>query len=490
MSIPAFSRKTKNTMPPRVPPILVTLYRLLFALSLAAICWLWWQGYMDVGTLAMGLLLWLYCLKQGKRLVLKGCHQFRLKRGTPADVDQTVSELQGVVYCYCHDEQQYRYLNNAATPMPGPWHQSCLLPGCAFDALVHPDDRASLKSARHLSLRRGYFEHTYRLIHGASEQRVLDRGVILRRDGRVECHGLLVDISQLEEINAPLEEEGKYPRAGVATPSRSDAGACLALSAAEKTPGVTPASLRQAMTDEQLRLVYQPQVDGRDQRVVGFEVLLRWHHPEHGDIPPSIFIPMAESMGIMPALGNWIIDRVCRQISGWRAQGYQVPVVGINVSVLQLDRALLTHVAQVLAAHQLEGGCLEFEITESRMMQNFDECVHVISKLRQQGIGIALDDFGTGYSSLDKLALLPLDRLKLDKSFVTALTDASHGYHMIEAIVRLAHLLRLTVVAEGVETRRQQHLLNELGCEILQGYLFGAGVEADTAIRYLKRGPD
>lgn len=490
MSTPAFSCKPKNTVPPRVPPALVTLYRLLFALSLAAICLLWWQGYMDVGTLVMGLLLWLCCLQQGKGLVLKGCHRFRLKRGAPADVEQTVSGLQGIVYCYCHDEQQYRYLNNAAAPMPGPWHQDCRLPGGAFDAMVHPDDRASLKNARHLALHRGYFEHTYRLIHGAFEQRVLDRGVILRRDGKVECHGLLVDISQLEEINAPLEEEGECPQTGVMRPFQSDAGACLELSAAEKAPDVVSASLRQAMTDNQLWLVYQPQVDGRDQRIVGFEVLLRWHHPDHGDIPPSTFIPMAESMGIMPALGNWIIDRVCRQISGWRAQGYQVPVVAINVSVLQLDRVLLTHVAQVLAAHQLEGTCLEFEITESQMMQNFDECVHVISKLRQQGIRISLDDFGTGYSSLDKLALLPLDRLKLDKSFVTALTDASHGYHMIEAIVRLAHLLRLTVVAEGVETRRQQHLLNELGCEILQGYLFGAGVEADAAIRYLKRDPD
>lgn len=490
MSIPAFSRKPKNTVPPRVPPALTTLYLLLFALSLAALCLLWWQGYMDVSTLVMGLLLWLCCLQQGKGLILKGCHRFRLKRGAPADVEQTVSELQGVVYCYYHDEQQYRYLNNAAASMPGPWDQSCRLPGCAFDAMVHPDDRASLKSARHLALRRGYFEHTYRLIHGVSEQRVLDRGVILRRDGRVECHGLLVDISQLEEINAPPGGEGKCPQAGVTMPSLSDAGACHALSPDEKAPGVAPGSLHQAMTDNQLRLVYQPQVDGRDQRVVGFEALLRWHHPDHGEVPPSSFIPMAESAGIMPALGNWIIDRVCRQISGWRAQGYQVPIVAINVSVLQLDRALLAHVAQVLAGYRLKGGCLEFEITESRMMQNFDECVHVISGLRQQGIRIALDDFGTGYSSLDKLALLPLDRLKLDKSFVTALTDASHGYHMIEAIVRLAHLLRLTVVAEGVETRRQQHLLNELGCEILQGYLFGAGVEADTAIRYLKRDSD
>lgn len=491
MSIPAFSRKPKNTVPPRVPPALATLYLLLFVLSLAVLCMLWWDEYIDDRALAISLLLWLCCFHQGKGLVAKGYYRYHLKRDVPADVVHAGSELPGIMYCYRHDEQQYHYLGNTvSTTIPMPWHQNCRLPCSAFDAMVHPDDRASLKSARHLALRRGYFEHTYRLIHGASEQRVLDRGVILRRDGRVECHGLLVDISQLEEINAPLEGEGKCPQAGVTMPSLSDAGACHALSADEKAPGVAPASLHQAMTDNQLRLVYQPQVDGHDQHVVGFEALLRWHHPDHGEVPPSSFIPMAESAGIMPALGNWIIDRVCQQISGWRAQGYQVPIVAINVSVLQLDRALLVHVAQVLAGYRLKGACLEFEITESRMMQNFDECVHVISGLRQQGIRIALDDFGTGYSSLDKLALLPLDRLKLDKSFVTALTDASHGYHMIEAIVRLAHLLRLTVVAEGVETRRQQHLLNELGCEILQGYLFGVGVEADTAVRYLRRDPD
>ncbi|SPJ34140.1 sensor domain-containing protein [Kushneria phyllosphaerae] len=489
MSNPAFSRKPQDTPPP-IPWMLVTLYRLLFALSLVTIWLLWWQGCIDDSTLALGLLLWLCCFLQAKGLLSKGYHRYRLKQDMCVDVEQTPDELQGVVYCYCHEQHQYCYLNHAAAPMPGPWEQSCQLPGGTFDAMVHPDDQASLKSARQLALRRGYFEHTYRLVHGASEQRVLDRGVILRRDGRVECHGLLVDISQLEEISAASQEEERGLPAGIVRSfSRNDDGA-IALSTGEQAPSVAPAALRQAIMDGQLRLVYQPQVDGRDQHIVGFEVLLRWHDPDQGDIPPSTFIPMAESMGLMPVLGNWIIDRVCRQISGWRAQGYQVPVVAINVSVLQLDQALLTHVAQVLSTYQLEGACLEFEITESRMMLNFDECVHIISKLRQQGIGISLDDFGTGYSSLDKLAMLPLDRLKLDKSFVTALTDASHGYHMIEAIVRLAHLLRLTVVAEGVETRRQQHLLNELGCEILQGYLFGAGVEADKAIKYLKGRPD
>ncbi|WP_157663218.1 putative bifunctional diguanylate cyclase/phosphodiesterase [Kushneria marisflavi] len=483
--------------PLKVPPLLNALYRLMFALMLTALCLLWWQKHMDDHTLAMGLLLWLCCFFQGRELLSKGYERYCLKQGGSDDSDDCGSRLSGIMYRYCHDERRYRYLNSAAnTTVSMPELPGYCLPGSAFDAMVHPDDRQSLKCARHLALQRGYFEHTYRLVHGATEQQVLDRGVILRRDGRTECHGLLIDISRLEAGSVVPEGEERCSMPGEAASShhafssRHDHHDYPAMFVDRRGSHTTSPpdskALHRAMKNEQLRLVYQPQVQGNDQHIAGFEVLLRWHHPDYGTIPPSTFIPMAESAEFMPVLGNWVIDRVCRQISCWRSQGYQVPVVAINVSVLQLDRALLAHVATVLERYALDGACLEFEITESRMMQNFDECVHVISRLRQQGIRISLDDFGTGYSSLDKLALLPLDRLKLDKSFVMALPDTHHGYQIIEAIVRLAHSLQLTVVAEGVETRRQQHLLNELGCEILQGYLFGPGVEADKAVRYLK----
>ncbi|ARS51969.1 putative bifunctional diguanylate cyclase/phosphodiesterase [Kushneria konosiri] len=496
MSISALLRQSRLMAPQKVPPLLCTLYRLVFALLLTALCLLWWQKHMDDHTLAMGLLLWLCCFFQGRELLSKGYERYCLKQGGSDDSDDCGSRLSGIMYRYCHDEQRYCYLSSAVnTTVSMPQLQGRCLSCSTFDAMVHPDDRQSLKCARHIALQRGYFEHTYRLVQGTSEQRVLDRGVILRRDGKTECHGFLIDISRHEGSCVwPDEQECSMPGGAISSQnvisSKNDACAWPALFIAGEDARVASLpdskALYQAMRDEQLRLVYQPQVQGGDQKIAGFEVLLRWHHPDHGDIPPSTFIPMAESAELMPALGNWVIDRVCRQIRRWRSQGYQVPVVAINVSVLQLDRALLSHVATVLERYGLEGACLEFEITESRMMQNFDECVHVISKLRQQGIRISLDDFGTGYSSLDKLALLPLDRLKLDKSFVIALPDNSRGYHVIEAIVRLAHSLQLTVVAEGVETRWQQYLLNELGCEILQGYLFGAGVEADTAIRYLK----
>ncbi|WP_457807504.1 putative bifunctional diguanylate cyclase/phosphodiesterase [Kushneria sp. EE4] len=442
---------------------------------------------MDAGRLALGLVFWLFGLQHGMELLLKGYYRFSPAPAAPEeDIDQPESQLSGVVYCYCHAQEQYCYRGNMAASIKALSRHACRLRRKTFDAMVHPDDRASLQRARLLALRQGYFEHTYRLIHGASEQRVLDRGIILRRGGQTECHGLLMDISQLEE-NGAVAGHGEGAPAGEETIVRSIAASSGVEDTLRADPSGVYEALRQAVKDRELGLVYQPQVQGNDQRLAGFEVLLRWYHPVLGNISPSTFIPMAESMGLMPSLGGWIIDEVCRQISRWRAQGYRVPPVAVNVSVLQLDRTLLTHVERVLATYGLEGACLECEITESRLMQNFDECVHVISGLRRQGITISLDDFGTGYSSLDKLALLPLDRVKLDKSFVTALTGAGHGYHMIEAIVRLAHSLRLTVVAEGVETRAQQHLLNELGCEILQGYLFGAGVGADAAVRYLSR---
>ncbi|GHC28530.1 hypothetical protein GCM10010082_22440 [Kushneria pakistanensis] len=463
----------------------------MIALSLAAACLLWWKEHLDAGRLGIALLCWLWGLQQGVGLLMKLHHWPGLKHFSSLDENESATRLSGVAYRYSYEVQQYCYPSGAATPALGLTQQSCQLSSTAFDAMVHPDDREALKRARCLALRQGYFEHIYRLIHGASEQKVLDRGIILHRDGVAECHGLLMDISQLEKAGTASPDDARALKAAAPERSQEDVGTGSGSAASEDVPHTasfcTFEALQQAMTDNQLRLAWQPQVHAHDHRLAGFEVLLRWQHPDHGDISPATFIPVAESTGLMPSLGSWVIEAACQQICCWRKQGYRVPMVAINVSVLQLDRTLLAHVSHVLTQYRLKGDCLEFEITESRLMQNLDECMHVISALRRQGIRISLDDFGTGYSSLDKLALLPLDRLKLDKSFVNALTSAGYGYHVIEAVVRLAHSLRLMVVAEGVETRAQLHLLNELGCEILQGYLFGAGVGADTAVRYLRQ---
>ncbi|MFC0336570.1 EAL domain, c-di-GMP-specific phosphodiesterase class I (or its enzymatically inactive variant) [Kushneria avicenniae] len=469
-----------------------TTYRWLIALSLVITCLLWQQDVMEAGWLALGLLLWLWSLHQAMALMLKGRQPSEGQWTALLDVDQRISGFPGVVYCYCPIQHQYCYRANMPATIRGLSHQACQLTCRAFDAMVHPDDRADLQRARRLALQQGYYEHTYRLIHGTGIQRVLDRGVVLRRGGKPECHGLLMDISGFDEIRTPPQGDFVAQEQGTNFLSdnsgQHDATPSGRLS--RSAPFVISEALSRALIERQLRVIYQPQVQGHDECLAGFEALLRWHHPVQGEIAPSAFIPVAESTGLISSLGQWVIEEVCRQIRRWRSQGYQVPLVAINVSVLQLNQSLLTQVARVLADYHLEGACLEFEITESRLMQNFDECVHVLSGLRQQGIRISLDDFGTGYSSLDKLALLPLDRLKLDKCFVEALTGASHGYHMIEAVVRMAHALHLAVVAEGVETPRQQQLLGELSCDILQGYLFGAGGDANTVISYLSRDPD
>ncbi|WP_456268193.1 EAL domain-containing protein [Kushneria sp. AK178] len=493
MLSPASIPEPSETALSQTPRRLIAIHRCLIVGSLIVTCLLWWGHYMDAGDLALALLLWLWGLKRCMALVLK-CHQHLDRtRAAPFHFDHPVSNLTGVVYCYCPAQQQYCCRSTVTASIKGLSQQACQLKRRTFDAMVHPDDRAALQRARRLALQRGYFEHTYRLMYGTSVQRVLDRGIVLRRGGKPECHGFLMDISQLEEVGTPPGEASRALAA--AAPRREDDGAPVddTVCAGKASPGTPLAiaeALPRALADRQLRLVYQPQVHGDNQKLAGFEALLRWHHPERGSIAPASFIPRAESMGLMPSLGQWVIEEACRQIRCWRTQGYHVPLVALNISVLQLDRTLLAHVERVLAAYNLEGACLEFEITESRLMQDVDACRHVLSGLRQQGVRLSLDDFGTGYSSLDKLAQLPLDRLKLDRSFVAALTGASHGYPMIEAIVRLAHALQLSVVAEGVETLGQQRLLNELGCEVLQGYLFGAGVEAGTASGYLERNPD
>ncbi len=288
MSNPASSCKLQDAPPLRAPLLLITIHHALIALSLGVACLLWWREHIDAGRLGIGLLCWLWGLQQGIALVLKVYHWAGLKRSSGIHAGEPVSELSGVMYRYCPDKQQYCYLGSAAASALGVAYQPCQLTSKAFDAMVHPDDRESLKRARCLALRQGYFQHTYRLIHGAYEQRVLDRGIVLHRDGVAECHGLLMDISQLKEVGAASVDRNEKPAAP------GGMSCAMSFSMVE--------ALQHAMADRQLHLVYQPQVHAHDQRIAGFEVLLRWHHPDHGDIPPSSFVPVAESMGLMPSL--------------------------------------------------------------------------------------------------------------------------------------------------------------------------------------------
>ncbi len=245
--------------------------------------------------------------------------------------------------------------------------------------------------------------------------------------------------------------------------------------------------LRAALVRGELRAHYQPIVDLHDGGVVGFEALVRWQHPTRGLIPPLSFIPMAEETGLIGPLGRWMLETACRQAVAWRGRTSGAPLVmSVNLSARQFVQPdLVEEVAEVLAMTGMEAGELELEITESVLMDQSEGGVRTLRRLQELGVRLVLDDFGTGYSSLSYLKHLPLDTIKIDRSFVTGLDDKADR-SIVEAVLALAHGLGIGVVAEGIETETQRRQLVELGCEHGQGYLFSRPVPAIEATRLLK----
>ncbi len=238
--------------------------------------------------------------------------------------------------------------------------------------------------------------------------------------------------------------------------------------------------LRTAMATDQLELHYQPQVLARSGRIVGVEALLRWRHPAKGWVPPARFIGVAEDCGLMWSLGQWVMEQACAQLRGWRAQGLSELRVAVNVSAHQLRaQDFVQLVLQTLQDHGLPGAALELEITESVAMADPDIAIGLLQQLRNAGVGVAIDDFGTGYSSLAYLKRLPIQTLKLDRSFVQDIENDGNDAAICAATLALAHRLGLRVVAEGVETCAQRDfLVADHGCDVLQGYLFGRPMPA------------
>jgi len=207
--------------------------------------------------------------------------------------------------------------------------------------------------------------------------------------------------------------------------------------------------------------------------------LLRWRHPVRGLVPPLAFIGVAEESGLIESLGEWVIDEACRQLAAWRACGQGPQCVAVNVSVQQLrSDKLLQHVRAALQRHGLEGEALELEVTESAAMSKPEEAIERLLALRALGLRLALDDFGTGYSSLTYLKLLPIQTLKLDRSFVHDLETNDNSAAICAATLALAHTLGYAVVGEGVETAAQQEFLRRHGCDMMQGYLLGRPMPA------------
>jgi len=247
-------------------------------------------------------------------------------------------------------------------------------------------------------------------------------------------------------------------------------------------------ALRRALERGELELHYQPQIDVASGAIVSGEALLRWRHPERGLVPPCEFIPLAEETGLIVEMGEWVLHQVCGQLQAWRRAGLAVVPVAVNLSAHQFDERIVGTVRRVLDDCALEPGLLELELTESASMADADKSVALLAQLKGMGIRLAIDDFGTGYSSLNYLKRFPVDRLKLDRSFVNDLETDADDLAIARAVIAMAHGLRLSVVAEGVETAGQLALLADLGCDMVQGWLFSSAVPAEAFATLLAAG--
>jgi diguanylate cyclase (GGDEF)-like protein len=246
--------------------------------------------------------------------------------------------------------------------------------------------------------------------------------------------------------------------------------------------------LREALPRNQLYLVYQPQISYRDNRVVGVEALIRWQHPEHGMVPPDLFIPLAEQNGTIIAIGEWVLDQACRQLREWHDQGFTDLRMAVNLSTVQLHHSELPRVVNnLLQIYRLPPRSLELEVTETGLMEDISTAAQHLLSLRRSGALIAIDDFGTGYSSLSYLKSLPLDKIKIDKSFVQDLIDDDDDATIVRAIIQLGKSLGMQVIAEGVETIEQEAYIISEGCHEGQGYLYSKPLPARELLAYLKQ---
>ncbi|AYC31313.1 bifunctional diguanylate cyclase/phosphodiesterase [Pseudomonas cavernae] len=239
--------------------------------------------------------------------------------------------------------------------------------------------------------------------------------------------------------------------------------------------------LRRALERKEFSLYYQPKLSLTNRQLIGAEALLRWHHPQLGEIPPDRFIPLAEDSGLILPLGDWALQEACRQMSLWQQQHAPFGPLSVNLAGSQLRQPqLVQRIAKLLSNYALPAALLQLEITESFIMSQTEQALAILHELKALGLQLAIDDFGTGYSSLSYLKRLPLDTLKIDKSFVSGLPDDPHDAAITRAILALARSMQLTVIAEGVETQAQQDFLAREGCVQIQGFLVSQPLPAEA----------
>jgi diguanylate cyclase (GGDEF)-like protein len=238
--------------------------------------------------------------------------------------------------------------------------------------------------------------------------------------------------------------------------------------------------LSAALWDEQFFLLYQPIFDLPSQSVVGAEALIRWQHPVRGVVTPDEFIPLAEETGLIVPIGRWVLDEACRQAAAWKAEGREIGIC-VNVSAFQLGReGFEADVRRALQESAIEPSLLTLEVTETTIMRDVAAACARLEEIKALGVRIAIDDFGTGYASLSHLQRMPVDILKVDRSFVAALDDGDQSRELLKAIMGVAQALSLTVIAEGIETRSQMATITEMGCAMAQGFLMGRPTAAEA----------
>lgn len=244
-------------------------------------------------------------------------------------------------------------------------------------------------------------------------------------------------------------------------------------------------SLRGALHNHELSLHFQPLMRLADGHCLGAEALLRWHSPQHGQVGPDTFIPLAEDSGQIVPIGSWVLNEACRQASAWREAGLLLETIAVNLSPIQfMQQDIVQLVARALAGSGLPAHCLELEITEGALMRHTDQAENTLNALKALGVRIAVDDFGTGYSSLAYLRRFALDKLKIDKSFMAGVPANSSDCQLVHTIIAMARSMQLTVLAEGVETPEQQGWLLAEGCDQCQGYLLGRPMAAESFARH------
>ena len=248
-------------------------------------------------------------------------------------------------------------------------------------------------------------------------------------------------------------------------------------------------ALRGALREDQFELYFQPQVDLGSGRVVGTEALIRWRHPQLGTVRPERFIALAEETGLIVPIGDWVLRAACRQNRDWQRSGMGGLRIAVNLSARQFSEPdLVQTVRQVLLDTGMRADSLEIELTESMMMADVEAGIETMCRLKAMGVKLSIDDFGTGYSSLAYLKRFPVDVLKIDRSFVRDIVGSPDGAAMVDAIISLAHGLRMQVIAEGVETMAQLDYLRGCGCDEVQGHIYGRPEPVQTVEPLLRRG--